>query len=225
MNDLDLVPWEPLVDESDDQYQAFVAYRDLPRLDRSLRNSTAAELGFTVPWDPGSVSAAARRKHGARLRARERWSSANSWVMRVRAWDDEQARLRLARRADAVDEMIERHADLGRLMQQSALEAIDAVNRANAGELVVTDQRGNPIRPARFLAASDHAIIRAMVEGCRIERAAYGIEGLTAGNAEPVGDDKVAPQRELMLSSPKMVAHATELLREQKRLDREAAKG
>lgn len=215
--------FEQLTDETDRAFQAFVAYRELPPASRSIRNSVSVEMGRGPEWDPLAATEKQRAKHAALKRTREEWSSANLWVERARAWDVQQAALRVARRADAVDEMIERHAEIGRILQGEALEAIERLRNEGA---VPVDRDGQAKGTAitRGFLGNAREVIRALDTGCRIERAAYGI--MEQPDDDPAVEQIPAiPARKLFESSPAVAAAMANVLVANRAAERAAAAG
>lgn len=71
-------PWDQKEDESRQAYTSFLAYRNLPSAERSIRAACGVVYG-------GST---------ANVRRLEQWSSRFRWVERTTAWDAEQLRIR-----------------------------------------------------------------------------------------------------------------------------------
>lgn len=204
--------WDQGPDETDPQYRAFIAYRDLPVWQRSLNASTAVELGHPPDFDPEAASPTVRRKFTAARRVRARWSADNGWVARTFDWEQHEAKRRLLKRRDAIAEMVERHAQEGRVLQEAALSAV----AAHAG------QDGASV-PAWL--DSGHTIIRAFVEGCRIERAAYGVDQLVDTDADlaPVEDHAAAARNVFESGDAGVVKAQAALLRAARRAERAGA--
>lgn len=131
-------PWERQPGEGTKAFAAFVIYRDLGR-DRSLvkvadeLRRRKEERGEKGGGRPGSIP--------TRLST---MSSQWRWVARSAAWDEEEDRLRLKARVKAVEEMAERQATYGMLMQQVGVlklqklrEAVQEDDSAVSGPLAV----------------------------------------------------------------------------------------
>lgn len=205
---MDLLPWEQITGETADQYRAFCHYRELPSTRRSIRNAVASEMGLNVPWAPQTVKASVRREHGVKLRVRERFSGEFGWVTRALAYDEHILRVRVQDRELQVRDMIDRHAQLGQFLQGKALEAVQAIE--GVGRTFLLDH-------------VDRGVVHAFELGCRIERAAYGVDSFVADDL-PASVDRAAPVRELFLSSPAVAAASAQLLVAQRRAAREAEK-
>lgn len=95
-------PWEIQPGETAKQFEAFVVYRDMEH--RSLAN-TGKSLG----------------KSKAMM---ERWSSANKWVERAAAWDNEKDRIARQEQIKEIRKMRERHAKGSVAMFAKALEGL-----------------------------------------------------------------------------------------------------
>lgn len=95
-------PWERQDGETPKQWEAFVVYRDMEG--RSLRK-VADVLS----------------KSGALI---DRWSSANNWVERVAAWDDEKDRIARQEQIKDIRKMRDRHAKGAQAMFTKALQGL-----------------------------------------------------------------------------------------------------
>lgn len=116
--------WERLDSESSRAYAAFCAYRDLG-LSRSIVKALKAS-----------------GKSAANLRQWEHWSSKHQWVDRAVAFDDQCEQNRLAQREAARREMDDRHAKIGLMGLNLAVQAIQKLLASvQAGEknLTATD--------------------------------------------------------------------------------------
>ena len=100
--------WERLPGESDKAFAAFIAYRDTPERERSIRKVCAAVVGEST----------------AKVRQWERWSSDFRWPERVQAWQEEQDRVATAARLREIEAMNARHAQEARALQQKAIERL-----------------------------------------------------------------------------------------------------
>ena len=107
-------PWEMQKGETTKQFEAFQVYRDMEN--RSLRK-VAVQLG----------------KSGALI---DRWSSANNWVERVAAWDNEKDRIARQEQIKGIRKMRERHAKGSVAMFAKALEGLKNIK---AEELTAQD--------------------------------------------------------------------------------------
>lgn len=96
-------PWERQEGETSKQFEAFVIYRDMGE-ERSLQK-VANQLAKS-------------------RQLLTRWSSANNWVERCRAWDNEQDRLLRLEQLKDIKKMRKRHADTGTLMVAVAQKAL-----------------------------------------------------------------------------------------------------
>lgn len=77
---------------------------------------------------PDRSLAKVRQKYGkssAKLRLLERWSSAHHWQDRVRAYDEEQAKIKQQKRQAELDAMDDLHASLGRTLLLRAIRLIE----------------------------------------------------------------------------------------------------
>ena len=101
-NKVDIKPWERQHGETPKQWEAFVVYRDMEN--RSLRKV-----------------ADALSKSGALI---DRWSSANNWVERVAAWDDEKDRIARQEQIKDIRKMRDRHAKGAQAMFTKALQGL-----------------------------------------------------------------------------------------------------
>lgn len=107
-------PWERQEGETPKQFEAFVKYRDMGE-DRSLQK-VANELAKS-------------------RQLLTRWSSANNWVERCRAWDNEQDRLLRLEQVKDIKKMRKRHADTGTLMVAVAQKALQKMIDPKTKEL------------------------------------------------------------------------------------------
>lgn len=197
-------PWEQITGETPKAFRGFTHYRDLGAERRSLRNAAAMELGLAIPVDVGKLSAADGRKLENGKRRYETYSIANFWVERSGQYDAHQDRLRLAARDRAVTGMVDRHAELGRLLQARAIKALGAIS--NAGREV--GER------------SDRVVLAFAVEGARLERMAYGLAG-----DDPIPVMGTIPQERtlaLLQSDPGVVAAVARLALAQAKAKRTA---
>lgn len=95
-------PWERQDRETTKQFEAFVVYRDME--ERSLAN-----VGKLL---------------GKSKAMMERWSSANNWVERVAAWENEKDRIARQEQIKEIRKMRERHAKGSVAMFAKALEGL-----------------------------------------------------------------------------------------------------
>lgn len=102
----DAKPWERQEGESSPAFDAFVAYRDMPK-PRSIR--------------------AVGRQLGKSHTLMSRWSSNHSWVDRVAAWDDEQDRAIREQQIEDIKKMRKRHAELAHAMLIKAASALKKI--------------------------------------------------------------------------------------------------
>lgn len=107
-------PWERQENETPKQFEAFVIYRDMGE-ERSLQN-VANQLAKS-------------------RQLLTRWSSANNWVERSRAWDNEQDRLLRIEQIKDIKKMRKRHADTGTLMVAVAQKALQKMIDPKTKEL------------------------------------------------------------------------------------------
>ena len=192
-------PWEPLVDEPARAFEAFTRYRDLPPAHRSIQNAAARANELNIPPDLGTLSVDQRRRLEARKRGYERWSSAWSWVIRAREWDAYQDTERLANRDVNISSMIDRQAELGRILQGRAMTALRALGNKTIG------------------ARSDRVILAFAIEGARLERMAYGLAAEDA--TIDVGMTQEAT-REMLSSDPEVAGAMARLVLAQARAER-----
>lgn len=116
--------WDRRKDESPEEYQAFLVYRDIPQGQRSLR--------------------AVRERYGKGAgfeRLLERWSPRYSWTFRVDAWDAHLQRLADRRIREIFTEQIERHRVIGDASLAAVSEALDLT----ISQLRRTDAEGKRI--------------------------------------------------------------------------------
>lgn len=99
----DAKPWERQEGETPKQFEAFVVYRDMGE-ERSL-SKVAQQLSKTK-------------------QLLSRWSSANNWVERCNAWDDEQDRISRKEQIKAIKKMRERHAKIAEAGLVKAAQAL-----------------------------------------------------------------------------------------------------
>lgn len=151
-------PWERQEGETPKQFEAFVCYRDMGE-ERSL-SKVGLELG----------------KSKALM---ERWSSANNWVDRCVAWDNEQDRLLRLEQIKDIKKMRKRHANLAEAMlvksaqalKQLKLEDIKAadisrmvetgsklerISRGDVGEVVEERHTDESISPVQIYLPDNH---------------------------------------------------------------------
>lgn len=102
-------PWERQDGETPKQFEAFVVYRDLGEK-RSLVK-VAAQLGKSE-------------------QLMSRWSSANSWVERVAAWDDEQDRILRQEQIKDIKRMRKRHASMAKKALDKLEQYLDEMDTA-----------------------------------------------------------------------------------------------
>ena len=99
-------PWERQDGETPKQFEAFKIYRDMGE-ERSI-TKVANQLSKTRPL-------------------LTRWSSANNWVERCRAWDNEQDRLLLLEQRKEIKKMRKRHADIANAMLLKSAKALKVI--------------------------------------------------------------------------------------------------
>lgn len=102
----DVKPWERQDGETPKQFEAFAVYRDMGE-ERSL-----AKVG---------------RALGKSKALMDRWSSANSWVERALAWDDEQDRIARQEQIKDIKKMRKRHADVANAMIVAATKGLKSI--------------------------------------------------------------------------------------------------
>lgn len=108
-------PWDRQPDEPSKAFAGFVIYRDLGpgrTLDAAFKAS-----------DPKRQD---KVPHGGWTR----WFSIHSWKARATAYDSELDRVRLAKRREIVEDMVERHAKACQAGMFAALAALQEINRA-----------------------------------------------------------------------------------------------
>lgn len=199
-------PWEPLDGETPAAFEAFTYYRDQQPWTRSIRNAAAMTLGIPLPISDETSTEAQRKKIAGRARTCEDYSVFNHWIERCKAWDaykDEQRRHEMV---EAIRDMSNRQATLGRAIQGAAIEALNEVR--GSGRMV-----GRP---------SDRVVLQFAVEGARLERSAYG---LYEPDDDVLARRSVATEttRKLLLESPEVATAAAELALAQARAKREPA--
>lgn len=107
-------PWERQEGETPKQFEAFTVYRDLGE-------------------ERSHVKVAEKLSKSVQLISR--WSSANNWVKRVAAWDNEQDRLLRLEQIKDIKKMRKRHADTGTLMVAVAQKALQKMIDPKTKEL------------------------------------------------------------------------------------------
>lgn len=118
-------PYDRLPEESNPAYEAFAIYRDM---------------------GTGRSTDAVVQRTGKNRALIHRWSSENSWVARVRAYDeyvDTQARQKAER--DAINrraEMLKRHALTGKVLQQKGIEYIDKHGMDKSSDAITAIAKG-----------------------------------------------------------------------------------
>jgi hypothetical protein len=100
-------PWLQIKGESDAQYQAFAAYRDLGMY-RSLQAVASA-----LNKDDGEISVWARRFE---------------WIFRTELWDRRNMRIAADKAAKEHQEMRERHINISMVMQDKAVRALASLD-------------------------------------------------------------------------------------------------
>jgi hypothetical protein len=141
--------WDQIGGETSRSFELFAHYRD-GGLNRSLRNTAEA---FNVS-----------------TRLVEKMSSRHSWQKRVRAFDREQDRQRQLENRVAQHAMVERQARLGMLMQQKALDRLQALDSSK-------------LKPTETM--------RLLDLGIKIERLSRGVpsEHVAVSDPDPVFDE------------------------------------
>lgn len=104
--------WEKLPHETSRAFGAFIVYRNLPAHKRSLRQAVITLHG---DWSH------------SKQRMFQRWSAKYNWVSRASAWDEEVDRETRVIQIEAVKLMNERHVQVGKALQQKAIERLRAV--------------------------------------------------------------------------------------------------
>jgi hypothetical protein len=135
-----LKPTDPQPGEPGTSFAGFVLYREMPRVNRSLR-----EVG---------------RRLGRSESLIERYSSRWNWVERARAWDRDQARLASQAQAKAAVDWVDRHAEEGRKLQIFAMAALNKyIDRDSEGRIIGV--RNIPLRDALLMMKLGSQIERA----------------------------------------------------------------
>ena len=148
----EIKPWERQDGETPKQFEAFVVYRDMGE-NRSLVK-VAGVLGKSE-------------------QLMSRWSSANRWVERVTAWDDEQDRILRQEQIKDIKKMRKRHADLAyagllkmaQAMKQmkpedfkpsdiprfaEAFSKLERISRGDVGDVVEQREGGEGFNPVQI---------------------------------------------------------------------------
>ncbi len=112
-------PWEKMPNETAKAYGAFIAYRNLPAHERSLKRAVGVLFG-----DENFV------KTSSKLRQFQTWSAQYSWVSRAAAWDEDIDRRAREDQVKAVKEMRTRQVKLAQAMQQKAIERLRSMEAA-----------------------------------------------------------------------------------------------
>lgn len=166
---LDAYPWERRDGETETQYRAFLAYRDLGP-GRTLR--VAAQGHYQIPaeqFDPKS----------GKMRTFERWSGMNQWVIRAEAFDDWTQALADQDNASAIIAMKTRHARIAEAAQSKVIEAIQKIDVSKMNLLQIAQVFDIAVRNerlARGVPASVDAIVGAEAD---------------QGRSEPVSDESL----------------------------------
>lgn len=129
-------PWDRMPREGARAFEAFVAYRDM---------------------GPARSTAKVAKQLGKSKALMDQWSSKWSWVARTRAWDEEQDHLTKIGQEKRRRETMERHAQLGKLLQSRGLEILQSFEAA-----------------AKKDAATWNDVVRLITEGVKLERLAMG---------------------------------------------------
>lgn len=139
-------PWEKQENETIKQFEAFVCYRDM---EHRSQEKVAKELGKSTQL----IS---------------RWSSANNWVERVAAWENEQDRILRQQQINDIKKMRKRHADAGALMVSISTMALK--------EMLDTSDPKKPKLKAE-IELNPHEISKLMDIGSKMERIGRGDVG------------------------------------------------
>jgi hypothetical protein len=171
----DRQPWEKDPAESGKAWLGFRCYRDLKPEDRTVERAWAEYQKASRGLEPG-------REAGYVAGSFNRWAVKHGWADRAEQWDREKDRLNRQAETDAEREAIKamktRH-----IGQAIALQTVAAnVLRARL------EQEEKAIRAGAAPSMTYHAMIRAFVEGTKIERLARGEpETIIQQNAGPEG--------------------------------------
>lgn len=151
----DAAPWERQPGESEKAFQAFVIYRDLGPLVRSVRR--VRETIDKIASDAAEVGQEAV-KSGPLSRLLI-WSSKYSWVDRAEAWDAELDREFRDERLRSVRRMARSHDRLGRLI----------LSKVRARFVAMTDEEARCLTP--------YQACRMAEAGAKLHRNAFGKQG------------------------------------------------
>lgn len=119
---VDLEPWNKMPAETAKAYAAFLAYRNIPPRDRSLRKAVIQHYG---------------KDDSVKLRQFQQWSSKFMWVDRADGWDQHVARTAdedLLKKIKAANEI---HVASARGLLQKALERLKDIQPVELSPSVV----------------------------------------------------------------------------------------
>jgi len=152
----DRLPGEPVL-----AFNAFKFYRDTPAKDRSIRKC---------------ILAYHQKESSTTIALWGRWSTRFNWVARVEAFEDDQDRIALMARADAIKAMQKRHVQTALSIQSKAIQRLQAV------------------KPEEL---THYELIRFFEVGIRLERLALGepesIERIEQDWKKPLEDAGINP--------------------------------
>lgn len=174
-------PWEQQEGETSTAYAAFVIYRDMPVMERSI--ARAAKLR----------DAAGRVSKGSDVaRQLEEWSSRHRWVDRSAAWDQEQDRVRREEQLNEIRAMSVRHAQQAEATLRAALEPAQAFLRRLRDDPRCLDE----LSPSELIDLSLKAG-RVVPQLVQVERLARGqttesVKVEHVGPQDPLGEESYA---------------------------------
>ena len=170
---VDTQPWERQPGEPPRAWAAFTTYRDLAPHERSL-----VKVGQTF---------------GRTARYVEDLSSRWRWVGRVRAWENEQDRVKRVASIKAVEDMARRQVGMGLLMQK---KAADRLNKMTDDEVMT-------------LSVSE--VIRLAEAGARLEQLGRGQPEAYAASTVTV-EQRQPPIIEFLRANPQRIGPVVEAL-------------
>ena len=170
---VDTQPWERQPGEPPRAWTAFTTYRDLAPHERSLVK-VGVQYGKTAGW-------------------MEKLSSRWRWVGRVRAWENEQDRVKRVASIKAVEDMARRQVGMGLLMQK---KAADRLNKMTDDEVMT-------------LSVSE--VIRLAEAGARLERLGRGQPEAYAASTVTL-EQRQPPIIEFLRANPQRIGPVVEAL-------------
>lgn len=163
-------PWELQPKETKDAFEAWQIYRDLPPADRTL-----ARVSKELEKSADLVG---------------RWSSANQWVERSRAYDGYLDRQRIEAHVAAIKDMQKRHTEMAMALQGAGALALNKIIQAEKA----VDKDGKPM-PLKLKPGEVRDIIEL---GTKLER-------LNRGEPESIQETRVVPDPQVTRAPEQLV--------------------